>query len=74
MQFLSYKTKVLIRFTIIEYNHVEISNFHLASFIDGTLDHCLQNNNIPIRWSPLCSEMFTEETYHRFIRITATTK
>lgn len=71
--FLPHQTEVLRKYISIEYNQVEISIIHLAPFIDGTLDHCLQHNIIPMAWSPLGGGAFNDETHPRFRSITAIT-
>ncbi len=70
--FLPHQTESLRKYVLIEFNQVEISIIHLTSFIDGTLDNCLQHNIVPMAWSPLGGGMFTDESHHRFRSITAT--
>ncbi|HEX3023766.1 MAG TPA: aldo/keto reductase [Chitinophagaceae bacterium] len=70
--FLPHQTEALRKYISIEFNQVEISIIHLTSFIDGTLDNCLQHKIIPMAWAPLGGGMFTDETHHRFRSITAT--
>ncbi len=70
--FLPHQTEALRKYISIDYNQVEISIIHLTSFIDGTLDNCLQHKIIPMAWSPLGGGMFTDESHPRFRSITAT--
>lgn len=37
----------------VEANQVEVSLFELSAFLDGTLDHCILYDIIPMAWSPL---------------------
>jgi predicted oxidoreductase len=47
------KTSLLHSRFIVEVNQVEISLLHLDPFLNGQLDHCIENNIIPMAWSPL---------------------
>nr|WP_143611747.1 aldo/keto reductase [Thermosipho sp. 1223] len=37
----------------IMFNQIEISPLHVDSLFDGTLDFCMENNIIPMAWSPV---------------------
>lgn len=43
---------ILSRFPIMT-NQIELSVLQLEPFLDGTLDHCINKNIIPMAWSPL---------------------
>lgn len=70
--FLPHQTETLQKYISIEFNQIEISIIHLASFNDGTLEHCLQHNITPMAWSPLGGGLFTDENHPRFRSIAAT--
>jgi predicted oxidoreductase len=55
-------------------NQVEISIIKLNCFTDGTLDHCINENIIPMAWSPLGGGKFFEEEDDRNKRIIALTQ
>jgi len=39
---------------------------HLPPFTNGTLDHCLQHNIIPMAWAPLGGGILTDDTHPRY--------
>lgn len=68
--FLPRQAGLLRKYTLIEYNQVEISLIHLNAFSDGTLEHCMKHNIIPMAWAPLGGGLFTDENHPRFRAIT----
>lgn len=70
--FLPHQADLLSKYTLIEYNQVEISLLHLNPFSDGTLEHCIKNNIIPMAWAPLGGGLFTDENHPRYRAITTT--
>ncbi|MBO8161047.1 MAG: aldo/keto reductase [Thermosipho sp. (in: Bacteria)] len=45
------------------YNQIEISLLHVETLFDGTLDYCLENEIIPMAWSPVSGgRIFVEKT------------
>ena len=70
--FLPHHVNMLQAFTEIEINQIEISIFHLDSFTDGTLDHCIENNILPMAWSPLGGGKLIDENNPRSQNIQAT--
>ena len=70
--FLPHQTDLLSKYTLIEYNQVEISLLCLSAFNNGTLEHCMKHNIIPMAWAPLGGGLFSDENHPRFRFITAT--
>lgn len=64
--FLPHQTDLLSKYTLIEYNQVEISIIHLNAFNDGTLEHCLQNKIFPMAWAPMGGGSFNDDDHPRF--------
>ena len=71
--FLPHQTSLLAAHTQIDYNQIEISILQLQALHDGTLDHCMQHNIIPMAWAPLGGGMFTDDSHPRFRSILAVT-
>ncbi|HVZ25350.1 MAG TPA: aldo/keto reductase [Sediminibacterium sp.] len=70
--FLPHQVALLAKYTLVEYNQVEISIVQLTSLYDGTLEQCMQHKIIPMAWSPLGGGVFTEDSHPRFRMISAT--
>ena len=70
--FLPHQADLLSKYTLIEFNQVEISLLHLSAFNNGTLEHCMKNNIIPMAWAPLGGGLFTDENHPRFRFIVST--
>jgi len=70
--FLPHQTDLLSKYVLVEYNQVEISIIHLNSFNDGTLEHCMQNNIIPMAWAPMGGGSFNDDDHPRFRAIMQT--
>lgn len=70
--FLPHQTDLLAKYTLIEYNQVEISILKLDAFNDGTLQNCMRNKIIPMAWAPLGGGLFTDDSHPRFRSISAT--
>ena len=70
--FLPHQTDLLSKYILVEYNQVEISIIHLNSFNDGTLEHCMQNNIIPMAWAPMGGGSFNDDDHPRFRAIMQT--
>ncbi|MES2004217.1 MAG: aldo/keto reductase [Bacteroidota bacterium] len=69
--FLPHQTDLLSKYTLIEYNQVEVSLMQLKAFSDGTLENCMKNKIIPMAWAPLGGGLFTDDSHPRFRSITA---
>ncbi len=52
-------------------NQIEISILELSSFINGNLDYCIQENIIPMAWSPLGGGSINDAEDERNKRINA---
>jgi len=70
--FLPHQTDLLSRYTLIEYNQVEISIIHLDALTDGTLENCIKHKIIPMAWAPLGGGLFTDDSHPHFRSISAT--
>jgi len=70
--FLPHHVNMLQAFTEVEINQVEISILHLDTFTDGTLDHCIENNILPMAWSPVGGGKLTDENNPRLQTIQTT--
>lgn len=70
--FLPHQTELLSKYTLIEYNQIEVSLIQLKAFTDGTLENCLKNKITPMAWAPLGGGLFTDDSHPRFRAITAT--
>ena len=64
--FLPYQVDMLQKIVPVEFNQLEISMLHLQPFTNGTLDHCLQHNIIPMAWAPLGGGILTDDTHPRY--------
>jgi predicted oxidoreductase len=53
-------------------NQIEISVMHLVPFLDGTIDHCLENRIAPMAWSPLSGGKIFYSNEEKAIRIKQT--
>ena len=69
--FLPHQVNVLNKFVKIEYNQIEISILRLNSFLDGSLDNCMEHNIIPMAWAPLGGGILNDDAHPRFRSITA---
>ncbi len=69
--FFPHQTNVLKKFIDVEYNQLEISLFHLPPFTNGLLDHCIENNIIPMAWAPLGGGMISDDTHPRYRSISS---
>ncbi len=70
--FLPHQVNMLQTFTDVEINQVEISIIHLKPFLDGTLDLCIENNIVPMAWSPMGGGFLNDDNHPRFRSIYAT--
>ncbi len=70
--FLPHQTDLLSKYTLIEYNQVEISIIHLDALTDGTLENCIKHKIIPMAWAPLGGGLFTDDSHPHFRSISAT--
>lgn len=68
--FLPHQVNVLNKFVKIEYNQIEISILRLNSFLDGSLDNCMEHNIIPMAWAPLGGGILNDDAHPRFRSIT----
>jgi predicted oxidoreductase len=71
--FLPHQAKLLGAYTLIEFNQVEISILQLQSLHNGTLEHCLQHQIVPMAWAPLGGGLFADDSHPRFRSIVAVT-
>jgi predicted oxidoreductase len=69
--FLPHNIDALKSYVQIEYNQTEISILHLAAFTNGILDHCLQNNIIPMAWAALGGGILSDDAHPRYRSIAA---
>lgn len=70
--FLPHQTDLLSKYTLIEYNQVEISIIHLNALTDGTLENCINHKITPMAWAPLGGGLFTDDSHPHFRSISAT--
>lgn len=69
--FLPHQVNVLNKFVKVEFNQIEISILRLNSFLDGSLDHCMENHIMPMAWAPLGGGILNDDAHPRFRSITA---
>ena len=69
--FLPHHTDLLVGYTLIEYNQVEISIIKPDALGDGTLENCMKHKIIPMAWAPLGGGLFTDESHPHYRSITA---
>lgn len=70
--FLPHQTDLLARYTLVEYNQLEISLLQFQALTDGSLENCMKNKIIPMAWAPLGGGLFTDDSHPRFRAISAT--
>lgn len=70
--FLPHQTDLLAKYTLVEYNQLEISLLQLQALADGSLENCMKNKIIPMAWAPLGGGLFTDDSHPRFRAISAT--
>lgn len=70
--FLPHQTDLLAKYTLLEYNQLEISLLQLQALTDGSLENCMKNKIIPMAWAPLGGGLFTDDSHPRFRAISAT--
>lgn len=70
--FLPHQTDLLAKYTLVEYNQLEISLLQLQALTDGSLENCMKNKIIPMAWAPLGGGLFTDDSHPRFRAISAT--
>jgi len=64
--FLPHQTDLLAKYTLVEYNQLEISLLQLQALTDGSLENCMKNKIIPMAWAPLGGGLFTDDSHPRF--------
>ena len=64
--FMPQQTNALKRYTVIEYNQLEISIINLSPFVNGCLDNCIKHQIIPMAWAPLGGGIFNDEGHPSF--------
>ena len=70
--FLPHQTDLLARYTLVEYNQLEISLLQFQALTDGSLENCMKNKIIPMAWAPLGGGLFTDDSHPRFRAISTT--
>lgn len=70
--FLPHQTDLLAKYTLVEYNQLEISLLQFQALTDGSLENCMKNKIIPMAWAPLGGGLFTDDSHPRFRAISAT--
>ncbi len=70
--FLPHQTDLLTKYTLVEYNQLEISLLQSQALTDGSLENCMKNKIIPMAWAPLGGGLFTDDSHPRFRAISAT--
>lgn len=64
--FLPHQVDLLAKYSLIEYNQVEISLMQARALTDGTLENCMRHRIIPMAWAPLGGGLFTDDSHPRF--------
>lgn len=64
--FLPHQTDLLVKYTLVDYNQLEISLLQLQALTDGSLENCMKNKIIPMAWAPLGGGLFTDDSHPRF--------
>ena len=70
--FLPHQVDMLMNYTLVEYNQVEISILQLAAFLNGTVENCIKHKIVPMAWAPLGGGAFDDDTHPRFRSIVTT--